>query len=146
MSEKELIYEEIEQGREFEAPVLRLTPETVQQYLQAVEDESPIYQDQKAAEEAGVGWPIAPPTAAAIFTRISTLLQKEGKLPPGAIHARQEFQFVSPLRPGDTLTTRAKVLEKFIRRERKWIVVESTTVNQRGETVVIGRMTGIWPK
>ena len=146
MSDKELVYDEIEVGREFDPPTLDLTPEAVQKYLQAVEDDTPFYKDQKAAEEAGLGWPVAPPTTAAIFSRTSVLLQKEGKMPPGSIHARQEFQFVAPFRPGDTLTTKAKVVEKFVRKDRKWMVIESTTKNQRGETVVIGKMTGIWPK
>ncbi|MDP2936945.1 MAG: MaoC family dehydratase N-terminal domain-containing protein [Dehalococcoidia bacterium] len=146
MSEKELVYDEIEVGREFDPPVLNLTEEAVKKYLQAVEDDSSIYQDQTAALDAAVGWPVAPPTTAAIFSRTSVLFQKEGKMPPGSIHARQEFQFVAPLRPGDVLTTKARVAEKFVRKDRKWMVIESTTVNQRGETVVIGRMTGIWPK
>ena len=146
MSERELVYDEIEIGREFDPPEVILSEEAVRKYLQAVEDNSAIYRDKDAAEDEGVGWPVAPPTTAAIFSRTSVLLQKEGKLPPGAIHARQEFQFVSPTRPGDTLTTKAKVVEKFIRKDRKWMVIESTTKNQRGETVVIGRLTGIWPK
>lgn len=146
MSEKELVYDEIEEGREFDPPDLDLTSEAVQKYILAVEDDTPIYTNQKAAEEAGLGWPVAPPTTAAIFSRTSVLLSEEGKMPPGSIHARQEFQFVAPFRPGDKLTTKAKVVEKFVRKERKWMVIESTTKNQRGETVVIGRMTGIWPK
>lgn len=146
MSEKELVYDEIDIGRDFDPPVLNLTEEAVGKYLQAVDDDTPIYHDQKAAEAAGVGWPVAPPTTAAIFSRTSVLLQKAGKMPPGSIHARQEFQFVNPFRPGDVLTTKAKVAEKFVRKDRKWMVIESTTTNQNGEVVVIGRMTGIWPK
>ncbi|MDP2726118.1 MAG: MaoC family dehydratase N-terminal domain-containing protein [Dehalococcoidia bacterium] len=146
MSEKELVYDEIEVGQEFDPPPLNLTQEAAQKYVQAVEDSSPIYRDQQAAEEAGVGWPVAPPTTAAIFGRPSAILKNAGKMPPGSIHARQEFHFVSPFRPGDTLITKAKVVEKFVRKERKWMVIESTTVNQKGETVLIGRVTGIWPK
>ncbi len=146
MSEKELLYDDIELGREFEPFVLSLAPEAVKTYIQAVEEDTPIYHDQKAAEAAGVGWPVAPPTIASIFTRSSVFLQKEGKMPPGAIHARQEFQFVAPVRPGDLLTTEGKVVDKFIRKERKWMVIESTTKNQKGEVVVIAKMTGIWPK
>ncbi|MDO8690035.1 MAG: MaoC family dehydratase [Dehalococcoidia bacterium] len=146
MSEKELVYDEIEVGREFDPPAMELTAEAVRKYLLAVEDDTPIYGNRQEAEAAGLGWPVAPPTTAAMFSRTSVLLQKEGTMPPGSVHARQEFQFVAPFRPGDTLTTKAKVVEKFIRKERKWMVIESTTKNQKGETVVVGRMTGIWPK
>jgi acyl dehydratase len=145
MAEKILSYDEIDVGREFDPPPYTLTAEAVEKYIQAVEDDNPIYRDEKAAREAGLPGIVAPPTTAAIYTRTSPILQKEGKMPPGSIHARQEYQFLAPVQPGDTLTTKARVAEKFIRKERKWMVIESTTYNQRGEPVVFSRMTGIWP-
>lgn len=145
MTEKEMAYDEIEVGAEFNVPPWTLTQEVIEKYLQAVGDDNPIYRDQKAAREAGVDWPIAPPTMAFIFSRTSVLLREAGKMPPGSIQVRQQFHFVCPFRPGDTLATKAKVVEKFTRKDRKWMIIDSNTVNQRGETTVTGRLTVIWP-
>ncbi|MBI2849073.1 MAG: MaoC family dehydratase N-terminal domain-containing protein [Chloroflexi bacterium] len=145
MAKKDLLYNEIEVGQVFTGPAYTLTKESIDKYINAVEETNPIYGEDKAAKEAGLAEAIAPPTTVAIFTRPSFVLSPEGKLPPGSIHAKQEFEFLGLIRSGDTLTTTGKVVDKYIRRERNYLVIQTTTVNQRGEVVSVGKITGIWP-
>lgn len=144
MTKKLLLFDELEVGREFQPSVYALTEETIQKYAAAVEDMNSLYQDKETAQKSSFKGLIGHPTTAAIYTL--SAIMTEGDMPPGGIHAKQYFEFVSPPRPGDTLTTQAKVVEKYIKRERNYVVFETTTVNQKGEKVVGGKMTAIWPK
>lgn len=149
---KELLFEDISLDMEIPPSTYELRPEAVQRYLEAVEAESPYWRDTEEAR-AAFGGPVAPPTVAGIYARMTPVFQAyfqahdpEMKLPPGLIHARQTFEFHAPHRAGDVLTTRARVVAKYERKGRKYVEVETVTQNQRGETVVVGKMTCIWPK
>jgi acyl dehydratase len=121
-----------------------LTKETIQKYAAAVEDMNPLYVEEELSKKSSFKGLIGHPTTAAIYTL--SAIMTEGEMPPGGIHAKQRFEFIHPPRPGDTLTTTAKVAEKYIKREKKYVVFETTTINQKGEKVVGGKMTAIWPK
>lgn len=144
MSEKELLFDEIFIGQEFPNLEYHLTRETVQKYGEAVEDLDPIYTDEDAAAASEFGGLVAHPTTASIYVLKA---YKVGVIsPPGGVHARQKFEFIAPTRPGETLQIKAKVVDKYIKREHRYVVIESLTVNQDGETKVKSLMTVIWSK
>ena len=59
--------------------------------------------------------------------------------PQGTLPVRRELRFTAPVRPGDTLTALAEVVEVD---EGGWVVTLATTcTNQEGEVVVIGTAT-----
>jgi len=144
MSKKVLVYEELQVGQRFKPSTYTLTKETISKYAEAVEDYNPLYLDEEQARKSSFQGIIAHPTTAAIYSL--NAIMTEGEMPPGGIHAKQYFEFHAPVRPGDTLTTTATVIEKYIKRERKYVVFETVTLNQKGEKVVTGRMTAIWPQ
>ena len=61
-----------------------------------------------------------------------------GNLLPGngTIYMSQTVKFLAPVYMGDTITARLKVIEK--REEKKRVVLQTTCVNQNGDTVVDG--------
>jgi 3-hydroxybutyryl-CoA dehydratase len=63
---------------------------------------------------------------------------------PGTIYVRQELNFLSPLRIGDTVTARAEVIE--IMAEKNRIRLKTTCANQEGTLLVEGVATVSPPK
>lgn len=144
MSPKELLFDDIYVGQEFPGLEYHLNRETIQKYGEAVEDLDPIYTDQEAAVASEFGGPVAHPTTASIY--ILKAYKVGVTSPPGGVHAKQKFEFISPTRPGETLQIKAKVVDKYIKRERRYVVIESLAVNQDGEPKVKSLMTVIWAK
>lgn len=140
--EKTIYYDDLDVGHEFKPCEYTMTEETIRKYAEAIADQNPLYNDQEAAKKSPYGNIIAPPTSAAIYS--ISAYKTEGKTPPGGIHARQKFEFVKPVFPGDRLKVTARVKDKFIKKERKYVILDVTTANQKGEVVVRSEMTAIW--
>lgn len=110
---------ELDVGDEQAPLVFTVTPELNQQYLFAVEDFHPRYWS-----SGEWGEPIVHPS---ILMNMSNRTRSPSfKLPPGwsSIHARDETEFHSPARVGDTLTVSWKVVERYERRERPYQALE----------------------
>lgn len=138
-----LTYDSVEVGTEFPPYVYRLSEETVKDYVRAIQDRHPLFNDPDYAQRLGYRGVVAPPTTAAIY---ATRAHKQSrKLPPGGIHAKQMFRFLRPVYPGDTLISTARVVDKYIKKEKRYVVIEVETRNQDGDKVVVSRSTGIWP-
>jgi len=111
----------------------RIEPAHIAGLIDAVGDYNPIHSDPAFAAATAFKEPIAP----GIFTAglISAVIGTE--LPgPGAIYLSQTLEFRRPVRPGDTITARAEVLE--VVRERNRIRLATVCANQRGEEVLSG--------
>lgn len=66
------------------------------------------------------------------------------KLPgPGTIHLEQQLRFLAPVRPGDTVTARVKVLEA---RPRNRLLLRTECVLQDGTVAVEGEALVIAPR
>ena len=63
--------------------------------------------------------------------------------PSGGVHAKQKLRFGVPAYVGDVLSTQVKVGSKYIKRERRYVELETITTNQHGEMVVEGIRTTI---
>ena len=55
---------------------------------------------------------------------------------PGTIYLSQSLKFIKPVKPGDTITARAEVVE--VLRERNRVRLHTVCTNQRGEEVLSG--------
>ncbi len=129
---KTLLYEQLFVGRRLKPFTYIVEPEKVKEYVIAIGEDWGIYQENE----------IAPPTMAAIFTLLAN--RTEGKLPPGSIHVSQVFEFIQPARFGNVLETTAAVVEKYIQKDRKYVVLEAETFNEHGDLVVKAKTVGIW--
>ncbi|MBI5603715.1 MAG: MaoC family dehydratase [Deltaproteobacteria bacterium] len=63
---------------------------------------------------------------------------------PGTIYIKQELEFLSPVRIGDTITARVEVLE--ILAEKKRLRLKTTCTNQQGTVVLAGEALVSPPK
>ncbi len=116
----------------------------IREFAKAVKDDNPLYRDEARC--------IAPPTF------LMTIAHWVGDL--GAtrsavkldysklLHGEQEFEYLKPIRPGDTLTFRSRtkdVYEKAGKRGGKMLFVigETEFRNQRDEVVAYMRNTAI---
>jgi 3-hydroxybutyryl-CoA dehydratase len=146
MSEKpDLVYADLQLGKEFEPFSFSVDAKTIDRFLKAIQEESnPFYQNISVAEEWGYDRPLAPHSLAAIYARSSYL--KNYTMPGGGILAKQEFQFFQPVFIGDQLVCRAKVVDRFLKKGRKYVVIEINTCNQNEQQVSLVRIEAIWPK
>jgi len=64
--------------------------------------------------------------------------------PPGNVHARQKFSIHGRPRAGTGLITDLRCTGKEIRKERRWIDIESTTRDEAGRLLFTGTMRMIW--
>ncbi|GIX47363.1 MAG: hypothetical protein KatS3mg131_1574 [Candidatus Tectimicrobiota bacterium] len=59
----------------------------------------------------------------------------------GGLHAKQEFEFLEPIRPGMRVRSRGKVIDKYERRGKQYMVTEFVTEDENGTVLVRGRFT-----
>lgn len=146
MSEKpELLYGDLQLGKQFEPFEMQVDTDTVGRFLEAIDEEhNPLYKNSKTAEEWGYNRPLAPHGLAAIYARKSYL--KNYTMPGGGILAKQDFQFLKPIFIDDRLVCKAKVVDRFQKKDRKYVVFEINTFNQNEQKVSVVRIVAIWPE
>ncbi|WP_112664433.1 MaoC family dehydratase [Microvirga flavescens] len=66
--------------------------------------------------------------------------------PPGGIHAKQAIRFHRPLAVGETLGIQARVVDKYVRKERPYVVSDFEARGSDGGLAASGRITSIWGK
>ncbi len=87
-------------------------------FVQAIGDENPLYRDPEAARAAGYRDVIAPPTFPITFTEEPPVFIQIGASFKRILHGGQEFEYFTPLYPGDKITLTTKV-ENIVAKEGK---------------------------
>ena len=64
---------------------------------------------------------------------------------PGTINVGQSWSYNIPARPGDLIRLEARALDKFIKRERLFVVHDNVFFDARGEVICSGRGWTIRP-
>lgn len=59
------------------------------------------------------------------------------------IWAKSEHEFIKPFKVGSTITITGKVVEKYQKRGRDYVVSEYRTVDENGELLMRSRETGV---
>jgi acyl dehydratase len=118
--------------------------EKIKEYAAAVGETNPIHLDVDAAREAGYPDVVAPPMFAVVYAGRAIgpiLFDPEVDVNFAMIvHGSQEFRWGPLVIAGDEIKTTARVKDIAERGGMGFYVLESESVNQRGETVC----TGIW--
>ena len=140
----ELLYEDLQLGKEFPVFEYPITRELVDKFIAATSDDNPLYTNEELCKKQGLVCALAPTGLAGIFGRLSYL--QNHRMPPGGILAKQEIQFLGPFYVGDTLQVRAKVTERYTKKERNFVTIESVAERAQKEQVAVVRVTAIWPK
>ncbi len=121
-------YEDLTLGYEFPPTSYELSPSLVFKYLKAVDS---------------VGDDFVPPLA--IAARAMTAMTGVLSLPPGTIHASQDFEFCKLVPMGATVNCQAKVVRKLTRGSMHMLVLELNVFDQSKEKVQSGKATIILP-
>ena len=122
-------------GREYPAAGATVTLEALQKYARACNDDNPRYFDPSAP-----GGIVAPPMFGVAVTWMS-VVGAVGDPELGAdllrlLHAEQDMEFLAPFRPGDEITTVAKVASIEARPGGEAMALELSSRNRAGAPVL----------
>ena len=126
---KPISYEAVTVGEEFKSDDFLIKPEDIDTYAYAVDDYSPWF-----FEDSPFGGKIAQPTLLgnqALFMRHCRYLINAG------LHAKMQFEFLEPLRPGMRVRSYGKVVDKYERRERHYMITAFETRDEETGTVLV---------
>jgi len=121
-----------------------LTLEAIQKYCRAVEDMHPIYFDEAYARTTIWKGLIAPPSIH-ILLMFACTPADDWMRSPGTINAGQSWSYHIPARPGDTITLQARALDKFIKRDRLFVIHDNVFFNGTNQVICSGRGWTIRP-
>lgn len=140
MTEPQLYFEDIKIGDGIETPGQTLTETDMIRYAALTGEWDARFTDAVAARTSESGTRVLPELLALC---ISSGLGWRGPQPLLAILAFMgfEWQFLRPLRIGDTIRSRSRTLAKRSVKDGGVIVEGREIVNQRGEVVQSGKLT-----
>ena len=135
--------------------VYEVTAENISDYCKAVRYENPIYVNDAAAREMGFPGVFAPPTMLYTYApqRRNDLIEARGYIAPEqSLVSPRSTPFVSTdvrfqetlVRPGDVIVSVTEVVDKFQRRDNKFVTFRVTARNQRQEPVAEYDYTCLW--
>jgi acyl dehydratase len=134
-------------GKTYPATTYAVGREKVREYAHAVGESNPLYLDPEAARAAGHDDVVAPPMFAVVYSMPAVA---QGMFDPEVgidfsrlVHAGQEFEWGPLVVAGDEITTTTAVSDITERSGNGFFTFETTSVNQRGETVCVGRWSNI---
>jgi acyl dehydratase len=129
-----LTYEALTVGEEFVSDTHLVTPEDIEAYAFAVDDHHPWF----TGDASPFGEAIAHPTLMAN----QALHLRHGKyIVHAGLHAKMEFNFLEPVRPGMRVRTKGRVIDKYERRGRQYMVTEYVTEDETGTALTRGQFT-----
>jgi acyl dehydratase len=130
---RRIAYDTVQVGEELESTDLVVKPEDIDTFAYAVDDHHPWY-----FEDSPLDGPIAPPT----LTANQALLMRHNKyIVDAGLHAAMQFEFVRPIRVGMRVRTRGRVIDKYEKRGRHYMVTEFVTTEESGDVLVRGQFT-----
>ncbi len=122
-----------------------LTRDAIELYCASVGEDHPIYFDEDYARTTRYGGLIAPPSIH-ILLMFSCTPADDWMRSPGTVNAGQSWSYNIPARPNDVITLKARALDKFIKRERLFVVHDNVFFNQHGDVICSGRGWTIRPQ
>jgi 3-hydroxybutyryl-CoA dehydratase len=137
-------WDEIVPGEPRETIPYVLTLAAIQKYCRSVGDLNPLYFDEAYARTTPWKGIIAPPSIHILLMFACTPMH-DWMRSPGTINAGQSWSYNIPARPGDTISLQARALDKFIKKDRLFVIHDNVFFNQAGEVICSGRGWTIRP-
>ncbi len=122
-----------------------LTREAIQKYCRSVGETNPLYLDEEYARKSRFGGLIAPPSIH-ILLMFACTPADDWMRSPGTINAGQQWFYNVPARPGDTIRMVGRALDKFVKKERLFVVHDNVFYNQHEQVICSGRGWTIRPQ
>lgn len=128
-----LTYDAITVGETFISNDHLITPEDVETYAFAIDDYNPVF----CGSGDGKGEWVHPTLMAnqALHLRHSKYIVHAG------LHAKMAFEFLRPLKVGMRVRSHGKIIDKYIRRGKKYMVTEYVTTDENGNELIRGQFT-----
>lgn len=131
---RRISYNAVQVGEEVMSNDLVVKPEDLDTFAYAVDDHHPWF-----FENSPFGGPIAHPT---LLANQALLMRHNKFVVDAGLHAAMQFEFIEPIRVGIRVRTRGKVIDKYERRGKHYMVTEFvTTEEDTGQTLVRGQFT-----
>jgi 3-hydroxybutyryl-CoA dehydratase len=143
--EKRKTWDEIRPGELRPAIPVILTKEMIQKYARAIGDLNPLYFDEAYAKKTPWGGLIAPPSIH-VMLMFACTPDDDWMREPGTINAGQSWFYNIPARPGDLIRLVCKALDRFIKKDRLFVIHENVFYNQNDEVICSGRGWTIRPR
>ncbi len=124
--------DEVYVGRDYGGREVEITPKLVRQYAESVGDHNPWY-----FGDSPFGGPVAPALVlhSEVFRDISWYLRNIY----GNLHAKQDWELFQPTMVGDSVTTRSLIIDRYVKRDREYVVNEVTCFGPDGRVLNRGR-------
>lgn len=140
---KPISYEVVQVGEEFSSDPFLIKPEDVETFAFAVDDHDPWYFADETDSSSGIpavnpfGGPITHP----VMMGNQALFMRHNKyIIPAGLHAKMQYEFVEPLRVGMRVRSYGKVIDKYERRGRHYMVTQFETRDEdSGDVLVRGQ-------
>jgi acyl dehydratase len=118
-------------GQYFGEREIDITPDLIQHYESSVEDHNPWY-----SGDSPFGGAVAPALLlhSECYHTVDWYLSYFGNL-----HARQEWELFHPVMAGDKVTCRRQIVDRYLKRDREYLVMEVGTYAPDGRLLVRGR-------
>jgi acyl dehydratase len=131
---KMLSYEALTVGEELDSDDFTIKPEDVDTFAYAIDDHHPWF-----LKDSPFGGPIAHPT---LLGNQALLMRHNKYIVPAGLHAKMQFEFVEPLRVGMRVRSYGKIIDKYEKRGRHYMVTEFETREEAtGKVLVRGQFT-----
>ncbi len=111
-----------------------VTPEIARTYRSSLSDREVVFID---------GVEVVPPTL--LTFPVLQMVDDKYVQRPGMVHTQQDFDFLAPVAVGACLKTTGMLTHMFLRRGRRFLVIETTTENEAGSVVLTARMQLMHP-
>lgn len=126
---------------------LRLTPELVTMYADAVEDYNPWYEGWLMNAwyiegESPFGGAIVPPMLVSHFV-LSVQFDHTKPFAVGSIHTYHDSQVVAPIPVGATVRIHTRAVDKYVKRERRYVRQEVTVTDVADGTLYLTEVRDI---
>ena len=136
---KELRWDDIQIGEELGPLEYDISEDFINNFANAVDDHDDWYM-----KSSPFGDRIAHPTFAATDYNDLAFLTW-GPLLSG-LHAKHSMELINPVKAGSTVKVSGKIVNKYIKRERKYIEMEYQVVDQDGQEIARHKYTGTVPQ
>lgn len=87
---------------------------------------------------------VAPPAVFPVLF-LKALRRTLGGIPNGGVLAKYELEFGAPLKTGGEAEIKVSIADKYVRRERPYVVVQFDISDGDGAQVLTGRKIIMWP-
>jgi 3-hydroxybutyryl-CoA dehydratase len=131
-------WDEIVPGEPRKTLPYTLTQEDIHKLCRVLGDEHPMYFDEEYAKKTPYKGLIAPPSIH-ILLMFSCTPADDWMRSPGTVNAGQSWSYNHPARPGDTIRLEARALDKFIKKNRLFVVHDNVFFNQHNQVICSGR-------